>query len=94
MGMDIIDRRLLELLQEDATMPIAELAARVNLSQTPCWKRVQRLKEAEKLGFGQAVLPVASDDLSTGIGANAFQPSSLTDLVVRIAGSKRGRPDE
>src|SRR5260370_36746913 len=46
MGMDIIDRKLLELLQEDATMPIAELAQRVNLSQTPCWKRVQRLKEA------------------------------------------------
>ncbi|MGA9911820.1 MAG: AsnC family protein, partial [Paraburkholderia sp.] len=30
MGMDIIDRKLLELLQEDATMPIAELAQRVN----------------------------------------------------------------
>jgi len=45
MGMDIIDRKLLELLQEDATMPIAELAQRVNLSQTPCWKRLQRLKE-------------------------------------------------
>ncbi|CAH2812868.1 MAG: Transcriptional regulator, AsnC family [Candidatus Burkholderia crenata] len=26
-------------------MPVAELATRVNLSQTPCWKRVQRLKE-------------------------------------------------
>ncbi|CAH2796532.1 MAG: hypothetical protein CBARDCOR_5312 [uncultured Caballeronia sp.] len=32
-GMDLIDHKLLELLQEDVTMPIAELATRVNLSQ-------------------------------------------------------------
>ncbi|WP_416268862.1 Lrp/AsnC family transcriptional regulator [Burkholderia cepacia] len=44
--MDAIDRKLLELLQADATLPIAELAQRVNLSQTPCWKRVQRLTQA------------------------------------------------
>ncbi len=43
--MDAIDRELLRLLQTDATLPIAELAQRVNLSQTPCWKRVQRLKD-------------------------------------------------
>ena len=56
MGMDIIDRKLLELLQEDATMPIAELAQRVNLSQTPCWKRLQRLKDA---GVIRAQVPTA-----------------------------------
>lgn len=67
MGMDAIDRKLVELLQVDATLPIAELASRVNLSQTPCWKRVQRLKEegviraqvalcdARKLGVGTMV---------------------------------------
>ena len=65
--MDLIDRKLLELLQRDATMPVAELAQQVNLSQTPCWKRVQRLKEsgvirsqvalcdARKLGVGTTV---------------------------------------
>ncbi len=65
--MDQIDRKLLELLQRDATMPVAELAQQVNLSQTPCWKRVQRLKEsgvirsqvalcdARKLGVGTTV---------------------------------------
>jgi len=65
--MDLIDRKLLELLQRDATLPVAELALQVNLSQTPCWKRVQRLKEsgvirsqvalcdARKLGVGTTV---------------------------------------
>ncbi len=43
--MDAIDRKILIALQQDATIAIAELAARVGLSQTPCWKRVQRLED-------------------------------------------------
>lgn len=37
--LDRIDRKLLQLLQEDASLPIAELAAALNLSRTPCWRR-------------------------------------------------------
>jgi len=44
--LDAIDKKLLELLQRDANMQTAELAAEVGLSQTPCWRRIQRLKEA------------------------------------------------
>lgn len=43
--MDRIDRKILHELQADATLPIAQLAERVGLSQTPCWKRVQKLEE-------------------------------------------------
>ncbi|MEO8080078.1 MAG: Lrp/AsnC family transcriptional regulator [Caldimonas sp.] len=43
--MDDIDRRLLALLQEDASRPVSELAALVGLSTTPCWKRIHNLKE-------------------------------------------------
>ena len=42
--MDATDRRILELLQEDATLSIAQVGERVGLSQTPCWKRIQRLE--------------------------------------------------
>lgn len=44
--LDSIDRKLLALLQEDAGRQVAELAEAVGLSPTPCWRRVQRLKEA------------------------------------------------
>ena len=44
--LDHIDRRLLAILQEDATVPIADLAERVGLTQTPCWKRIKRLQDA------------------------------------------------
>ena len=60
----------------------------------PVAHAIQRLKEAEKLGFGQAVLPCGTEELSSGIGANAFQPATLTDLVIRIAGSKRAQAED
>jgi Lrp/AsnC family transcriptional regulator len=84
MGMDAIDRKLVELLQADATLPIAELASRVNLSQTPCWKRVQRLKEegviraqvalcdARKLGVGTTVFVAVRTNQHTEDWARKF----------------------
>ena len=54
----------------------------------------QRLKEAEKLGFGQAVLPRGSEEISGGNGSGAFQPETLTDLVVRIAGPLRRNAED
>ncbi|WP_455190003.1 DNA repair protein RadA [Foliimonas ilicis] len=53
-----------------------------------------RLKEAEKLGFGQAVLPRGSEGISGGIAPGSFQPETLADLVVRIAGSLRRNTDD
>ena len=65
--MDKIDRQILSILQSDATVPVAEIAERVHLSQTPCWKRIQKLKDAgiirkqvalcdpQKLGYGTTV---------------------------------------
>jgi Lrp/AsnC family transcriptional regulator len=65
--MDATDLKILAILQEDASLPVAEVAKRVNLSQTPCWRRIQRLEESgviarrvaladpETIGFGLSV---------------------------------------
>ena len=45
MKIDELDIRILNLLQQDASLPVAEIAARVGLSVTPCWRRIQRLEE-------------------------------------------------
>lgn len=42
--LDRTDRRILTILQEDLSLSVAEVAARVGLSQTPCWRRIQRLR--------------------------------------------------
>jgi Lrp/AsnC family transcriptional regulator len=41
--MDAIDRKILAVVQEDASLSVAEIGQRVGLSSTPCWKRLQRL---------------------------------------------------
>ena len=43
--MDQIDRMILEILQEDCTLPIADIAEKVGLSTTPCWRRIQKMEE-------------------------------------------------
>lgn len=65
--MDSLDRHILSILQRDATIVLKDLADAVNLSTTPCWKRVKKLEEAgyiksrvalldpEKLGLGLSV---------------------------------------
>jgi Lrp/AsnC family transcriptional regulator len=44
-ALDKIDLRILGSLQEDASRSAAEIADAVGLSQSPCWRRIQRLKE-------------------------------------------------
>ncbi|MFI8683391.1 Lrp/AsnC family transcriptional regulator [Brevundimonas diminuta] len=51
-----IDLKILEQLQQDATLSTTELAERVGLSQSPCWRRLQRLKEEGYIQSQVAVL--------------------------------------
>jgi Lrp/AsnC family transcriptional regulator len=44
MAIDKKDKEILQLLQEDASLSLAEVATRVNLTQTPCWRRIQKLQ--------------------------------------------------
>lgn len=43
--LDELDRKLLGLMQRDATLTVAELSEQVGLSTTPCWKRIKRLED-------------------------------------------------
>lgn len=42
---DKMDRKILQILQKDCTMPVAEIGKQVGLSTTPCWRRIQKLEE-------------------------------------------------
>ena len=44
-SLDSFDRKILDCLQGDADMALAEIASRVGLSTTPCWRRINRLQE-------------------------------------------------
>ncbi|MBI5128169.1 MAG: Lrp/AsnC family transcriptional regulator [Rhodopseudomonas palustris] len=65
--LDAIDRKILTVLQQDASLSVAEIGDRVGLSSTPCWKRIQRLEadgvitrrvalvDQDKIGLGLSV---------------------------------------
>ncbi|MES2903912.1 MAG: Lrp/AsnC family transcriptional regulator [Pseudomonadota bacterium] len=57
--MDIVDLKILDLLQQDASLTLAEIAARVNLSPTPCWRRIARLEESGVIARRVALLDAA-----------------------------------
>jgi Lrp/AsnC family transcriptional regulator len=63
--MDAIDRKILAVLQKDASLSVAEIGNRVGLSSTPCWKRIQRL-EAEGV-IQRRVAIVDQDRLGLGV---------------------------
>jgi len=66
--LDAIDRKILKLLQQDADMPIAALAEAVSLSATPCWRRIQRLKDAGVIVRNVTLL----DPQKLNLGVTAF----------------------
>ena len=43
--LDRMDRKILDILQKDCTMPVAEIGKQIGLSTTPCWRRIQKLEE-------------------------------------------------
>jgi len=44
-ALDAIDTKILEIMQRDASLSTAEIAEKAGLSQSPCWRRIQRLRE-------------------------------------------------
>ena len=58
--MDKLDWKIVDLLEKDGRISFAELAEQVGLSKSPCWNRVQRLKDAGIInGFGAQLNPSA-----------------------------------
>lgn len=64
-SLDAFDIKILNLLQRDATMPLAEISAEVGLSSTPCWRRIQKLEEAGVIRRRVALLD--RDALNAGV---------------------------
>ena len=75
--MDAIDRKIIAVLQTDASLSVAEIGNRVGLSSTPCWKRIQKLEtegviqkrvaiiDQDKIGLGVTVfVSIETDDHS------------------------------
>jgi Lrp/AsnC family transcriptional regulator len=72
--LDVYERKILAILQEDASRPTTEIAEQVGLSQAPCWRRIQRLKEAGYIRRQVCIL----DRRMVGLNAQVFAQVKLT----------------
>ncbi len=66
--MDRIDRNILKLLQNDSTMPVADIARKIGLSTTPCWRRIQKMEEDKIIVRRVAIL----DNKKVNVGVTVF----------------------
>jgi Lrp/AsnC family transcriptional regulator len=73
-GLDPIDLKILELVQEDASLSSAQIAERVGLSASPCWRRVQRLERDGVIRRRVALL----DPSKLGLGVVVFASVKLS----------------
>ena len=67
-SLDELDRKILYYLQRDASMTIKEIAGKVHLSPTPCWKRIQRMEEEGVIRARVALL----DPVKVGTAVTVF----------------------
>lgn len=75
-GLDAIDLKILGLLQKDSSISTASLAERVGISQSPCWRRIQRLREEGYIKAEVALL----DRLKFGFHMQIFAQVKMTRL--------------
>lgn len=72
--LDAFDRKILTAVQQDSSRSTADVAALVGLSQAPCWRRIQRLKEAGYIRGEVALL----DRRKIGLNTQIFAQVKLT----------------
>ena len=85
--LDSVDARILDLIQHDASLSVAEIAERVGLSSSPCWRRIKRLEDEgivqrrvtildrEKLGLSFEVYCTVKLSLPTKDNLETFESS-------------------
>ena len=66
--MDSTDKQILKILQHNAETSLADIAHSINLSPTPCWRRIARMKEEGLIRKTVALL----DAKKLGVGVTVF----------------------
>ncbi len=101
-SIDSVDRKILHYLQQDASLTIKEIAEKIHLSPTPCWKRIQRMEkngvirarvallDPEKVDANVTVfIAIKTDQHNTAWSEKfAFEMSSIPEImeIYRMSG--------
>jgi Lrp/AsnC family transcriptional regulator len=90
---DRTDRRILDLLQREGALSVAEVASRTGLSTTTCWRRIQHLETNGIIKGRVALLDRTALGLDVTIFAHVKLTSQTRDAIAAFAEAIRGRPE-
>jgi len=91
--MDRLDREILRLLSVDASLSLAQIAERVGLTATPCWKRIRRMEEAGIILRRVAVLDPDKVGLPVSVFVEVETADHSADWLGRFADVVRTMPE-
>jgi Lrp/AsnC family transcriptional regulator len=90
---DRVDRRILDVLQREGALPVAEVATRTGLSTTTCWRRIQALEQTGVIRGRVAVLDRTALGLDVTIFAHVKLSTQGRDAIAAFAEAIRERPE-
>ena len=90
---DAIDRRILEVIQEEARISNAELAGRVGLSPSPCWRRVRALEDSEVIRRYVTLVNAEAIGLPINVFATVALERQVESALERFERAVEERPE-
>jgi Lrp/AsnC family transcriptional regulator len=91
--MDRLDREILRLLAADASLSLADIAAKVGLTPTPCWKRIRRMEQAGIIIGRVATIDPAKIGLPVSVFVAVETADHSGDWLARLAEVVAGMPE-
>src|ERR1700733_3688360 len=91
--LDRLDREILRLLAADASLSLAEIAAKVGLTPTPCWKRIRRMEQDGVIRGRVATIDPAKVGLPVSVFVAVETADHSGDWLKRFAGGGGGLPE-
>jgi Lrp/AsnC family transcriptional regulator len=91
--LDRVDREILRLLAADASLSLADIATKVGLTSTPCWKRIRRMEEAGIILGRVATIDPAKIGLPVSVFVAVETADHSGDWLKRFADVVAGLPE-
>ncbi|HTI03582.1 MAG TPA: Lrp/AsnC family transcriptional regulator [Acidisoma sp.] len=92
-SMDDTDRAILRLIARDASLSLAEIAAEVHLTPTPCWKRIRRLEKEGVIRGRVAILDQQALGLPVSVFVSVETPDHSAEWLARFASLVEQTPE-
>jgi len=92
-GIDKLDLRLLDILQREGALSVADVAARVRISTTTCWRRIQQLEQSGVIKARVALLDRAALGLDVTIFAHVKLATTSRDAIAQFEAAIRDRSE-